>query len=139
MTKEEAIEKGHNLADRSAIAMLGSIGAEGYPCIKAMIKVENEGIKTIWFSTNTSSKRVGELASNPKACVYFVDQEKWMGLLLTGTVEILQDPESRKRLWREGCEIYYRQGVNDPDYTVLRFTAHKGNYYNNLENISFEL
>ncbi len=139
MTKEEAVEKGLRLADRSGIAMLGTQGADGYPCIKAMIKVENEGIKKIWFSTNTSSRRVSELALNSRACVYFVDMEKWMGLMLTGTVEILQDPDSRKRIWREGYEKYYKLGVDDPDYTVLCFTAIKGNYYHNLEKMSFEL
>lgn len=139
MTKEEAVEKGSRLADRSAIAMLGTNGTDGYPCIKAMIKMENEGIRKIWFSTNTSSRRVGELASDPRACVYFVDTEQWMGLMLTGTVEILQDIESRKRIWRDGYERYYRLGVDDPDYTVLCFTAIKGNYYHNLDNMSFDL
>jgi general stress protein 26 len=48
------------------------------------------------------------------------------GLTLTGTVEILRDPESRQRLWREGFERYYPQGVSGPDYSVPGFTARRG-------------
>ncbi len=137
--KEKALQDALALADRSTIAMLGSNGSDGYPQIKAMIKMENEGLKTVWFSTNTSSKRVAQLLQNPKVCVYFVDMERWMGLMLVGTVEVRQDAESRQRLWREGFERYYPLGVADPDYTVLRFTAQWGNYYHALSNVTFEI
>jgi general stress protein 26 len=139
MQKEEAIKEALALTDRSTIAMVGTNGDDGYPNVKAMIKMETEGLQTIWFSTNTSSKRVAQLARDPKACVYFVDFEQWKGLMLVGHIEILQDPESRQRLWRSGYEKYYPLGVTDPDYTVLRFTSEWGNYYHALSNVTFEL
>mgnify|MGYP001001701314 FL=1 len=138
MDKETAIEQALTLADRSGIVMLGTNGDDGVPNIKAMIKMENEGLKTVWLSTNTSSRRVAQLLRDPRACLYFVDMEKWMGLMLVGEVEVLQDAESRQRLWREGFERYYPLGVNDPDYTVLRFTARQGNYYH-AGNVTFDI
>ena len=137
--KEEAKGEGLALVNSAKIAMLGTNGDDGYPNIKAMIKVENEGLKRIWFSTNTSSKRVAQLLRNPKACVYFVDFNQWKGLMLVGTAEVLQDTESRQRLWTEGDEKYYPLGVTDPDYSVLRFTAKWGNYYHALSNVTFQL
>ncbi len=139
MKKVEAIEQGLALVNRSTIAMLGTTDAEGYPNIRALIKVENEDLKRIWFSTNTSSRKIPQLKNNPKACVYFVDFDKWMGLTLVGRVEILQDSESRQRLWHEGDEKYYPLGVNDPDFSVLRFTAQWGKYYHALTHTTFEL
>ena len=139
MKKEEAIKQALLLVNRSNIAMLGTDGDKGYPNIKAMIKMENEELQKIWFSTNTSSKRVTQLLQNPKACVYFVDFEHWMGVMLVGDIEVLQDMESKQRLWREGFERYYPLGVTDPDYSVLRFTSQWGNYYHALSNVTFEL
>ena len=139
MKKEEAVKEALALANSAEIAMLGTNGDDGYPNVKAMIKMENEGLKTVWFSTNTSSRRVGQLLRDQKACVYFVDFDQWMGLMLVGTVEILQDAESKERLWREGFERYYPLGVTDPDYSVLRFTAEWGNYYHALSHVSFEV
>jgi general stress protein 26 len=139
MDKDDAIQKALDLANHAEIAMLGTNGDDGYPHIKAMIKMENEGLKTIWFSTNTSSKRLSQLERDSKTCVYFVDFDEWKGLMLVGDIEILQDKTSRERLWRDGYERYYPQGVDDPDYTVLRFTARWGNYYHALHNVTFEL
>jgi general stress protein 26 len=139
MKQKEATKEGLALADRSTIAMVGSNGDDGYPNVKAMIKMENEGLQRVWFSTNTSSKRVAQFSRDPKACVYFVDFDTWEGLSLVGHIELLQDAESRRRLWRPGYERYYPLGVDDPDYTVLRFTAEWGNYYHALSNVTFKL
>jgi general stress protein 26 len=137
MEKDEAIQKAIALVDRSKIALLGTNGDDGYPQIKAMLVPDHEGLKRIWFSTNTSSRRVGLLRRDPKACVYFVDYSVWQGLMLVGKMEILTDPDSRRRLWHPGDEKYYPHGVDDPDYSVLRFTAEWGNYYHALANVTF--
>jgi general stress protein 26 len=139
MEKQEALSKGLNLMKRSKIALVGSNDDQSFPNIKAVMNLEPESLQRIWFSTNTSSKRVGQFRKNRKACVYYVDENTFEGLLLVGTMEVLQDSESRQKLWREGFECYYPQGVNDPDYSVLRFTAEWGNYYHRLANVTFQI
>ncbi len=59
--------------------------------------------------------------------------------MLTGTIQILQDLKSKQMLWHDGDERYYPLGVEDPDYSVLCFTARKGNYYHKLQNMTFEI
>jgi general stress protein 26 len=139
MLKEDALREAAALVEKSGFAMLGTNGKSGYPNIKAMIKFENEGIKKIWFSTNTSSKRVQQILKDGKTCVYFADFERYKGLMLIGEAVVLQDRESKRRLWREGCEMYYPLGIDDPDYSVICFTARSGNFYHALSNLSFEI
>ena len=139
MEKQEAINQGLELLNRSTITMLGTNSEDGFPNIKAMLKMENEGLKKIWFSTNTSSKRVAQIKKNSKVCVYFVDPNEFKGLMLVGNIKILQDKKSRQRLWREGFERYYPLGVDDSDYCVLCFTGLWGNFYHSLSNIDFEI
>jgi general stress protein 26 len=145
MQQDEAIREALSLVKRSRFAMLGTNGEDGYPNIKAMFnmnnvqKLETDGLKTIWFSTNTSSRRVAQLKRDPRACVYFADFDQFKGLMLVGDIEALQDIESRQLLWNEDSKKFYPLGVTDPDYTVLRFTARWGNYYHALSNVTFEL
>lgn len=139
MSKSEIIKKSLELIENSSIAMVGSIGNDGCPNIKAMLNLEADGLETIFFSTNTSSKRVQAFLKNPKACVYYMDPLDYKGLMLVGEMEVLSDSGSKERLWRDGNEIYYPLGVTDPDYSVLRFTTKWGNYYHGLKNTSFEV
>ena len=131
MTESEVRAAALELVERSLIAMVGTLGEDRDPQIRAMIAAEKEGIRTIWFSTNTSSEHVAQLGRDPRASVYFAEwgKEPWRGLMLSGHMEILRDRASRERLWEDGCERFYPNGVDDPDYTVLRFTAEWGKYY----------
>lgn len=128
-----------NLRKNSKTAFVASVDENGYPTIKAMLVLENESIKTHYFSTNYSSKRVKQFMANPKAAVYLCNAKKYKGLMFQGTMEVLTDREHKEMLWRDGFEMYYPNGIDDEDYCVLRFTAEKGNYYTGLKNFDFDI
>lgn len=127
-----------NLIDKAPLSYLGSVDGEGFPEVKAMLPPrEREGIRRLYLTTNTSSRRVAHFRENPKACVYFCDRRFFRGVMLQGTIEVLEDNDTRQRIWREGDTLYYPQGVNDPDYCVLCFTATRGRYYSNFKSEDF--
>lgn len=129
------------LRNNSNVAFVGSINENNFPQIKGMLVFEHEKLKTQYFSTNTSSKRVKQFRENPKACVYYCDdtKDKYKGALFTGTIEVCTDHETKAMLWREGCEIYYPKGIDDDDYCVYKFTADSVNYYHGLSNKTFSI
>lgn len=135
--KQEAMD----LVDKAEVAFVSSIDGEGYPCVKGVLTHKHEGIGVHYFSTNTSAKRTQSFMKDPRACIYFcyAGNGDYRGLMLTGNMEVLRDAKSREMLWRDGYEIYYPKGVTDDDYSVLKFTAHKGNYYHGLSNDSFTI
>jgi len=119
-----------NLIDKQGVAFVGSVGADGFPNMKAMLPPrKREGIKTFWFTTNTSSMRVAQYSDNPKACIYFCDKRFFRGVMLKGSMEVMEDAPTKEMIWREGDTMYYPGGVTDPDYCVLKFTAETGRYY----------
>lgn len=129
-----------NLIDRQGTAFIGSVSAEGFPNVKAMLAPRKRiGLKTMYFTSNTSSMRAAQYRNDPKACVYFCDRRFFRGVMLTGTMEVLEDSESREMFWQEGDTMYYPLGVTDPDYCVLRFTAESGRYYSNFKSEDFSI
>lgn len=128
------------LIEKQGVSFISSVSEEGYPNTKAMLPPRiREGIKVFCFTTNTSSMRVAQFRNNNKACLYFCDRRFFRGVMLTGTMEVLEDQESKDMVWREGDTMYYPGGVTDPDYCVLRFTAEKGRYYCNFHSEEFEV
>lgn len=133
--KEKTIGK---LADKATLSIIAYMDDEGYPVSRAMLAPrERDGIRTFWFSTNTSSNKVRAFRENPKASVYFVDKRFFRGVCLSGTMEVLESAEAKARIWKPGDELYYHKGVTDPDYCVLRFTANKGRYYSSFKSEDF--
>lgn len=122
-------------------AFIASVDEEGFPNIKAMFTPRKIEGNCFYFTTNTSSMRTQQFLKNPKASIYFYNKGrfKYEGLMLTGTMEALLDPEIKKEIWQPGDTLYYRQGVTDPDYCVLKFTAVKGRRYCALKTESFDI
>lgn len=129
-----------NLIDKQGIAFISSVGEDGFPNTKAMLPPrKREGIKVFYFSTNTSSLRVSQYRTNAKACIYFCDKRFFRGVMLKGTVEVLEDAQSKTMIWKNGDTMYYPLGVTDPDYCVLRFTVSEGRYYSNFKSENFSI
>ena len=129
-------EEIRRLRENSNVAYVGSVNGGGFPQIKAMLVFEHDDLKVQYFSTNLSSKRAAQFREDPKACVYYCDEVNYKGALFTGTIEVCMDLETRAMLWRDGCEIYYPGGIDDPDYCVYKFTAETVNYYFGLSNVT---
>ncbi|MBP5491191.1 MAG: pyridoxamine 5'-phosphate oxidase family protein [Lachnospiraceae bacterium] len=128
--------------DKQKVSFIASVDEDGFPNVKAMLKPRKHiGLKEFWFSTNTSSMRVKQFRDNPKACIYFYHKGliKYVGVMLTGTMEVLTDQESKNMIWKRGDTLFYKGGVTDPDYCVFKFTAEKGRYYCDLKTESFEV
>lgn len=127
-----------NMIDKLKTTFIGSIDAEGFPNIKAMLQPrKREGIKVIYLTTNTSSMRVAQYRKNNHASIYFCDTRFFRGVMLRGTMAVLTDDASKEMIWQEGDTMYYPEGVTDPDYCVLKFTAISGRFYSNFKSESF--
>lgn len=129
-----------DIIDKASVSIISSVDENGFPNTKAMLPPrKREGIKHLFFTTNTSSMRVKQYFKNPKACVYFFDKRFFRGAMLRGTMEVLQDSASKEMIWKDGDEMYYSKGVTDPDYCVLKFIANDGRYYGNFKSENFEI
>ena len=129
-----------NLIDKQSVSFISSVDEDGFPNTKAMLPPrKREGISVFYFTTNTSSMRVSQYRKNPKACLYFCDKRFFRGVMIKGRMEVLEDVAIKEMIWRDGDERYYPQGVTDPDYCVMKFTAETGRYYSNFHSETFEV
>jgi Uncharacterized stress protein (general stress protein 26) len=123
-----------NMIDKQKICYITSVDAEGFPNTKAMLQPrKRNGIKEIFFSTNTSSLKVEAFRNNAKACIYFCDSRFFRGVMLKGLVEVIEEQAIKDMLWRVGDEMYYSEGKTDSDYCVLKLTVISGRYYSDFK------
>lgn len=136
------LSKIENFVKKQKVSFIGSVDENGYPNMKAMLKPrKSNGLKEFYFSTNTSSLRVKQFQNNPNASIYFYHKGliKYIGVMLVGKMEVLTDQETKDMIWRKGDTMFYKKGVTDPDYCVLKFTVESGRYYCDLKSESFEV
>ena len=128
--------------DKQKVSFICSIDSENYPNVKAMLRPRKRiGLKEFYFSTNTSSLRVSQYLNNPNASIYFYQKGlfKYVGVMLKGKMEVLTDQDTKDMIWKKGDTMFYKKGVTDPDYCVLKFMPTSGRYYCNLKTESFDV
>ena len=150
---EEAKKSGLKLMEESKAAYLTTIDSDGFPLTRAMFNLRNkeqfpefseffkkqQNLFSIYISTNTSSNKVTHLSKNHKMCVYFCDAEDFKGFMLGGLVEVVDDIEIKKAIWLDWWTKYYPEGLEDPDYTLLRLEPKNARFYYKLNQVNFEL
>ena len=129
-----------NLIDKQSVSFISSVDESGYPNTKAMLPpVKREGIKTFYWHTNSPSMRIKQYRNNAKACVYFCDKDFFCGLMLKGTMEVVDDINIKKEIWKDEFSMYYQGGADGGDFIILKFTAENGRYYSDFHSEEFDV
>lgn len=133
MEEKELKQECLKLMEAAEAAYLSTIDGNGFPQVRAMLNLRNKeqfgGLTklfddhredfVIYLTTNTSSPKMDQIRANPKVSIYFCSPTEFHGFMLCGSIEIVKDQPLKKQIWRDGWEMYYPSGVDDPEYTIL--------------------
>ncbi len=133
MNTDEMKRVSLELIEMAPVAYVTTIGPGGYPYTRAMFNLRNRerfpgqahlfaehrDDLLVYFSTNTSSQKLGQIRADPRVSVYYCNPDQIHGLMLSGDIEVVDDSALRHAIWNEGWERYYPSGPDDPDHTVL--------------------
>ena len=123
------MEEALRLLSTTSNMVVTTIDASGFPRSRALMKTQSDGLRQIVFTTSNQSDKVAQLRQNNKTAIHVADYANFRALTLWGTMEILEDRDSKQAAWREGFEQFYPEGIDTPWLCVLRFTAVGGQYY----------
>lgn len=100
---------------------LALIDKDGYPYTTTISIKKADGIKWLILTTGKSAKTdMIERCNKASICVNAAEYH----IALTGTIELLTDPESKKEFWNDNMKEYY-SGWEDPNYCVLKLTTER--------------
>ena len=122
-------------------AFIASVNEQGYPVIRAMLAPRKIDGNEIYFTTTTSSNKIKQYSANDKACIYFYNRGKfkYQGVAIIGEMQVCTDQNTKEKMWRFGDKLFYKKGVTDPDYCVLKFTGKTAEYYCDFKIETIEL
>ena len=116
------------ILEKEEFVSLATFGTDGYPDVRVLLVAAKDGVDAIWFATETTSGKIAQLRKNPKAALYGYDREKMMEFRLFGSVELLTDAESRRKIWKDDFFLHFPGGVDSPNMIILRFNTEHGFY-----------
>ncbi len=115
-------------------SLISSVDENGYPATRALIQPVLIDGDDIYFATYTSSRKVAHYRNNPKACVYFYSKgQSFQGAEIKGEMQVLTDQATKSQFWKPFFTRFYKKGVTDPDYCILKFTGFEAQWFSNFK------
>lgn len=135
----EMINDAYSLIKTSKIAYLTSLQQTGEPFSRTMLNLFVDGLDVVWFGTFLTSRKVIDFKTNKKACILYSDNSEYKSVTMVGEIDIFTDYESKKKIWRDGFEMYYPNGIGERDYCALKFSTKSISYYHGIKEWKFLL
>ncbi len=83
----------------------------------------------IWFFTDATTDKDGEIRENPDACLTYADTKQQTYVSLSGTLTRINDRATLREYWSEGVSLYFPAGPEDPQVILLKFVPRTGEYW----------
>jgi len=131
LTAAETKSRILQMLERDPFVSLATFGTDDYPDVRTLVVAAKDGTDTIWFATSTESGKITQLRKNPKAALYGFNREpvtEMKEFRLFGSVELLSDSASRRKIWQDDFIQHFPDGVDSPTMIVLRFNTDHGMY-----------
>jgi general stress protein 26 len=99
----------------------------GKPVARPFTIQEVEPGGDLWFLVSKRSTAVQQLAADSRAGVALSSNDSWVSL--TGTARVVDSQERVDKYWSPVVEAWFPDGKEDPEITVLKFSADGGEYW----------
>jgi len=121
------------------IAMLTTVHPDGSLRSRPMATQETEFDGTLWFFTRASSEKSSEIKQYPSVNVSYELAEEHRYVSISGKATLVHDPEKMKELWNPTYRVWFPQGLEDPELTLLRVDAQHTEYWDMLSSSMVQL
>lgn len=134
LEREPALAKIKELAEDAKLCMFNTrlCGAPFNTRPMATQAVDEDG--TIWFFSAADSTKNLDIARDNRVQLIYSNRSASEFLSLYGTAEIVIDKERARRLWNVFLTIWFHDGPEDSNLTLLKFTPIEGYYWDTKHN-----
>jgi general stress protein 26 len=107
--------------------MLITIDEHVAPIGRPMLPLFLEKDPCLYFLTHQDSRKVGHITARPQVGLTMISKHCY--LVVTGTGATSREQGLIQRLWQPTCRVWFPEGRDDRQATVLRVTVDRVDYW----------
>jgi len=123
------------MIDAGTCALI-TLDDEGKSRARTMDALIPEDDFTVWFGTNSSSRKVAQIKNDPRVTLYYFDTKTQGYVVIAGIAQLITDSTLKEKYWKEEWEAFYPNKQKDfmlikvsPQWLEILSPAH--GIYNN--------
>jgi PPOX class probable F420-dependent enzyme len=106
-------------------ATLVTLGPDGHPQARIVDPFLPEEDFTVWMATNARTRKVREIAADPRVTLLYFDRDGASYVTLIGDAVAVDDPAMKAKYWKTEWAAFYPDEYRGEDYLLIRVTARR--------------
>lgn len=103
----ELISAAREIISSASSCALITLDDEGRPRVRAMDPFTPEDDFTIWFGTNSESRKVNQIKNDPRVSLYYLDGDASGYVMIHGTAQLIDDKREKEKHWKDQWVAFY--------------------------------
>lgn len=100
-----------------------TVDATGQPQVRTVQPAAPDSLWQVWFATNPRTRKVGEVARQPRVALHYFDPTTESYVALTGRARLVRDRRTKDAHWDPAWTAFYRN--RDADAVLIVVEAAK--------------
>ena len=100
-----------------------TLDKEDRPRVRVMDPFLPESDFTVWFGTNSKSRKVDQINNNPKVTLYYLDSDSSGYVMIHGTAQLVNDQKEKEKMVNKSIDmsyfIYSRYSIIQKAFNIL--------------------
>ena len=110
-------------------AMLTTVAEDGSLHSRPMSTQRAEFDGNLWFFTQASAPKVGEIEHEQRVNVSYAKPESQRYVSVSGRATVVRDRAKIKELWSPELKAWFPGGADDPDLALLKVAVERAEYW----------
>lgn len=115
------LKAAREIALKARYATLVTIGPDGQPQSRVVDALGPDEDFTVWIATNPATRKVADLARDPRATLQFFEASLPAYVTLVGTASLVADPEVKALHWKDDWGPFYKDKSRGADFALFKF------------------
>jgi general stress protein 26 len=108
------------IVEKARYATLVTLDDAGQPQARIVDPFAPADDLTIWVATNALSRKVGQIAANPRVTLLYFDSAGSNYVTIIGAARLVRDPKEKAARWKEEWAAFYTDRHRGDDYVLIR-------------------
>jgi len=105
------------MVDAGTCALI-TLDKEGRPRVRTMDPFLPENDLTVWFGTNSKSRKATQIKQDQRVTLYYLDSDASGYVMLYGLAELVDNQKEKEKRWKEEWEDFYPN--NKENYILIK-------------------
>lgn len=114
------IQAAREIMTSAGTCTLITLDQEGRPRARVMDPFLPESDLTVWFGTNSKSRKVQQIENDPRVTLYYFDKDASAYVMMSGKAQLVDDLIEKEVRWKNEWEAFYPN--KQKEYLLIKVT-----------------